>query len=115
MYLTKCSDYRPHELADTSAMSRGEWLACRRQGIGGSDAAAVLGISPFRTARDLYFDKLGFPIEAGEENWVALEMGRLLEPLAAGQNILVDRQSPVTLYVTGLCFCAEKRVSRWGC
>lgn len=83
MYLTKCSDYRPHELADTSAMSRDEWLACRRQGIGGSDAAAVLGISPFRTARDLYFDKLGFPIEAGDENWVALEMGRLLEPLAA--------------------------------
>nr|WP_325295482.1 YqaJ viral recombinase family protein [uncultured Oscillibacter sp.] len=29
-----------------------DWLAYRRMGIGGSDAAAVLGTSPFRTAMD---------------------------------------------------------------
>ena len=81
--MAKVLDYRPLELVDTSSLSRDEWLAYRRKGIGGSDAAAVLGISPFRTARDLYFDKLGFSIEADEENWVALEMGRLLEPLVA--------------------------------
>lgn len=51
--------YQPVVLVDTTNLSRDEWLAHRRCGIGGSDAAAVLGISPWRTARDLYYDKLG--------------------------------------------------------
>ena len=46
--------------------------------------AALLGISPWRTARDLYFDKLNIvAVEDNEDNWVALEMGHLLEPLVA--------------------------------
>lgn len=36
-----------------------EQLQERRTGIGGSDAAIVLGISPFVTAYELYLDKLG--------------------------------------------------------
>ena len=51
--------YQPNVLVDTTNLSRDEWLAYRRYGIGGSDAAAILGISPWRTARDLYYDKLG--------------------------------------------------------
>lgn len=81
--MEKALEYQPVELIDTSALTRDEWLTYRRKGIGGSDVAAMLGISPFRTARDLYFDKLGFSIEDDEENWVILEMGRLLEPLVA--------------------------------
>lgn len=76
----------PHEplvLVDTEHLCREEWLEWRRMGLGGSDAAAVLGISPFRTARDLYYDKLGIAVENDESNWVALEMGNLLEPLVA--------------------------------
>ena len=49
----------PNALTPTDGLSREEWLAFRRKGIGGSDAAAVLGISPFRTGVDLYYDKLG--------------------------------------------------------
>lgn len=76
--------YRPVVLVDTTNLSRDEWLAHRRCGIGGSDAAAVLGISPWRTARDLYYDKLGIAeVQPDEENWVQLEMGNLLEPLVA--------------------------------
>ena len=53
-------------------------------GIGGSDVAAILGISPFRTARDLYDDKLNIALAVDDAgNWVALEMGHLLEPLVA--------------------------------
>ena len=53
-------------------------------GIGGSDVAAILGISLFRTARDLYDDKLNIASAADDAgNWVALEMGHLLEPLVA--------------------------------
>lgn len=46
--------YQPLVLVETSELPREEWLAYRRRGIGGSDAAAVLGISPFMTGRDLY-------------------------------------------------------------
>ena len=73
----------PNVLTPTADLSREEWLAFRRQGIGGSDAAAVLGISPFRTGVDLYYDKLGQPVEDDEQNWVAKEVGTLLEDLVA--------------------------------
>lgn len=75
--------YQPRVLVDTSKLTRAEWLEFRRQGLGGSDAAAVLGISPFRTARDLYYDKMGISVEDDDTNWVAMEMGNLLEPLVA--------------------------------
>ena len=37
--------------------TREEWLAKRRSCIGASDCAAILGKSPWKTARDIYFDK----------------------------------------------------------
>lgn len=74
---------QPDVLTPTAGLSREEWLAFRRQGIGGSDAAAVLGISPFRTGVDLYYDKLGQPVEDDGQNWVAKEVGALLEDLVA--------------------------------
>ena len=79
--------HQPLVLVDTaglSGLSEEEWLAYRRKGIGGSDVAALLGISPWRTARDLFYDKLNIAVvEDHEDNWVALEMGHLLEPLVA--------------------------------
>ena len=78
------TDYQPVVLVDTTNLSREDWLSYRCQGIGGSDAAAVMGISPFRTARDLYYDKLRIaPFVEEETNWVQLEMGHMLEPLVA--------------------------------
>ena len=75
---------QPQILVETAGLSEEEWLAYRRKGIGGSDVAALLGISPWRTARDLYFDKLNIvEVEDNEDNWVALEMGHLLESLVA--------------------------------
>lgn len=81
---TQCARHSPLVIVETKDLSREEWLAYRRQGIGGSDVAAILGISPFHTARDIYYDKLN--IAAAEEdtdNWVAMEMGHLLEDLVA--------------------------------
>ena len=46
-------DYQPQVLVNTSSLSREEWLEYRRRGIGGSDVAAVFGLSPYLTARDL--------------------------------------------------------------
>ena len=74
----------PKVLVSTENLTEQEWLAYRRRGIGGSDVAAIFGISPFRTARDLYDDKLNIASAADDVgNWVALEMGHLLEPLVA--------------------------------
>jgi putative phage-type endonuclease len=56
-----------------------------RKGIGGSDAAAVMGLSPFCTRRDLYYDKCGIQpaMDEDEGNWVAKEVGHRLEGLVA--------------------------------
>lgn len=76
--------HTPLVLVETENLSREEWLDYRRQGIGGSDVAGIMGISPFRTARDIYYDKLNIvAVEEEPGNWVALEMGHLLEDLVA--------------------------------
>ena len=76
--------YAPSVLVSTEGLPEKEWLEYRRRGIGGSDAAAILGISPFATARDLYYDKLKIvPFDDSESNWVAKKMGHLLEDLVA--------------------------------
>lgn len=72
------------EVVDTSGLSEEDWLGYRRQGIGGSDVAAIMGVSPFATLRDLYNDKCGNPdVIQTEDNWVAKEVGHRLEDLVA--------------------------------
>lgn len=62
--------HQPLVLVDTAGLSEEEWLAYRRKGIGGSDVAALLGISPWRTARDLFYDKLNIAVVEDHE-WEA--------------------------------------------
>lgn len=79
-------NYEPEIFADTSQMSHEEWLQTRRYGIGGSESSIVMGVSPFATCRDLYFDKRGVKpvsIDPEEANWVAKEVGNRLEELVA--------------------------------
>lgn len=45
--------------AKTKDMPKAEWLLLRRNGIGGSDAAAIMGLSPWRTAMDVWLEKTG--------------------------------------------------------
>jgi putative phage-type endonuclease len=76
--------YSPVVIVDTTDLSEEEWLEHRRTGIGGSDASAVMGVSPFTTARDLYYDKLHIVSAIDDEdNWVQKEIGHLLEDLVA--------------------------------
>ena len=39
--------------------TREEWLKCRRQGIGGSDAGCIVGANPWKSARQLWKEKTG--------------------------------------------------------
>jgi len=77
----------PIELVDTTNMSRADWLEWRRKGIGGSDLAAIMGMSPWATARDIYREKRKIPIALKEKieraNWVEKEIGHRLESLVA--------------------------------
>lgn len=76
--------YTPNVIVETTGLTEEEWLNYRKRGIGGSDAAVVLGLSPFRTARDLFYDKIGEELAIKEEdNWVAKKYGHLLEDLVA--------------------------------
>jgi len=38
-------------------MNRLQWLEERRKGVGGSDVAAIMGLSPFKTAYQVYLEK----------------------------------------------------------
>lgn len=60
-------------------MNRIKWLEERRKGIGGSDAAAVCGLSPWKTALEVYFEKIG-ELADQEEN-ADMRRGTLLEPV----------------------------------
>jgi putative phage-type endonuclease len=59
-----------------------DWLAARRLGIGGSDVAAVLGISRYAGPTKVYYDKLG--VLPDEDN-AAMEWGRRLETAVRGK------------------------------
>lgn len=65
----------------TLEISREDWLEERRKGIGGSDAAAALGLSKWKTPFSLYLEKTGEvqPTEPGE----AAYWGTRLEDVVA--------------------------------
>ena len=69
------------KLVNVSAITHEEWLAWRRPGIGGSDAAAVIGLNPFKSAIELYADKMGMMPE--KEDTEAMRLGRDLEQYVA--------------------------------
>ncbi len=76
--------YKATEVVSTENMDEKTWLEYRKKGIVGSDLAAIMGVSPFATARDLYYDKCGIePMIDEESNWVAKKVGHLLEDLVA--------------------------------
>jgi len=67
-------------LADTSNMTRAEWLKYRTMGIGGSDVSAIAGINPYRSVFQLWLEKTGQvePTESGSE---CAHFGTILEPI----------------------------------
>lgn len=68
-----------------------EWKAVRNKGIGGSDIGAICGVSPFTSARQIYFNKTGQFQDAMKPGAAAQERmkwGHLLEPLVADEFAL---------------------------
>ena len=69
------------KLCSTRDMPREEWLSWRRGGVGGSDAAVIVGLNPCRSRLELYADKLGLMPE--REDSEAMRIGRDLEAYVA--------------------------------
>lgn len=63
--------------------ARAQWLEARRAGIGGSDAAAILGLDPWRSPLDVFRSKVE-PVEPTEDEVFLFKLGHRLEPVIAG-------------------------------
>lgn len=65
-----------------SEWTRADWLRWRMAGVGGSDVAAICGLSTFGSPTSVYYDKVGLAPEQPENE--SMKWGRLLEaPIAA--------------------------------
>ena len=60
--------------------TRAEWLALRSTGIGGSDAAAALGMSPWKSPWQLHHEKVG-TVAGDDEQTEAMYWGSVIEPV----------------------------------
>lgn len=59
-----------------------EWLGERRKGIGGSDAGAILGLNPYKSAYTLWGEKIGMIPDEVPDN-EAMRLGRDMEQYVA--------------------------------
>lgn len=81
----------PIILCDTKGMTNERWLECRMHGpkgdipytVGGSDVATIFGVSPWTTPLELWLIKKGRMKPPAKANAGQLEMGHMLEPIAA--------------------------------
>lgn len=81
----------PIILCNCAGMTNERWLECRAHGpkgdipytVGGSDIAAIFGVSPWTTPLELWMIKKGRMKVPPKPNPDQLEMGHLLEPIAA--------------------------------
>jgi len=74
-------------LVNTRKIARTDWLAVRKTGIGGSDAAAALGLSPYKSQLELWLEKTGrdadLPKPDANDTTEPVYWGTLLEPIVA--------------------------------
>lgn len=82
---------------ETKDLSREEWLRWRKNGIGGSDVAALLGISKWKSAIELWLDKTGQAEDLDADN-EAMEWGRIMEPVIRSRFEEVTGKKVVEVY-----------------
>lgn len=68
-----------YKIISTAPQGSDEWLQARKGGIGGSDVGALLGVNPWRSALDVWRDKVG--MDEGFAGNQRTEWGHRLEPV----------------------------------
>lgn len=69
------------KIFDSKGASRKDWLKVRKMGLGGSDMAAVLGVSQWASPIDVWLDKTSDKIDEKESE--AMYWGTVLEDVVA--------------------------------
>lgn len=77
-------------LASTLHLSRDEWLKIHQVGIGSSDAAAAIGLSPYKCALSLWLEKTGRKAPEDLSQKEPVLWGTILEPGLAGFNARLE-------------------------
>lgn len=74
-------------LVKTKELPREDWLAIRKQGIGSSDAAAAVGLNPYKSQLELWLEKTGrdgnLPKIDPQDEASPTYWGNILEPIVA--------------------------------
>lgn len=70
-------------LVSTKTLSREEWLAVRNRGIGASDAAAAVGLSPYKSPLSLWLEKTRRSTPEDLSHSEPIFWGTTLEPILA--------------------------------
>lgn len=74
-------------LVSTKNLDREEWLNIRKQGIGSSDAAAAVGLNPYKSQLELWMEKTGRDAELPQldpsDDTSPAFWGTILEPIVA--------------------------------
>src|ERR1035437_197158 len=75
------------KLVKTNDLSREDWLTVRKKGIGSSDAAAAVGLNPYKSQLELWMDKTGrgdaLPTVDPHDEESPMYWGNILEPIVA--------------------------------
>lgn len=74
----------PQDAPPLRISDREQWLAERRTGIGGSDAAAAVGMSKWKTRLELFLDKTG---RLRTEETEPMRWGTMLEPIVRQEYV----------------------------
>ncbi|MEB0028957.1 YqaJ viral recombinase family protein [Pseudomonas sp. MH9.2] len=83
-----CAKPRPAlRLVGTKQLPREDWLAVRKRGIGSSDAAAAVGLNPYKSQLELWLEKTGrdtsLPKLDPQDEESPAYWGNVLEPIVA--------------------------------
>ena len=74
-------------LVKTNDLPREDWLEVRKQGIGSSDAAAAVGLNPYKSQLELWLEKTGrdgnLPKVDPHDEESPMYWGNILEPIVA--------------------------------
>ena len=74
-------------LIRTKDLPRDAWLDVRKTGIGSSDAAAAVGLNPYKSQLELWLEKTGrdggLPKSDPQDETSATYWGNILEPIVA--------------------------------
>lgn len=75
------------KLVKTQTLTRDDWLTVRKGGIGSSDAAAAIGLNPYKSPLELWMEKTGrqaaLPAIDPNDESSPMYWGTLLEPIVA--------------------------------